>query len=407
MKLVFDNITEEDLNKALKTYGSKLSVKKTYEEIKEEVFTRLQEVKPFPSLTNRNKISEQASYDYEIRSYQYESDTVLILDEIPKEDLLELLVELHGEEDSQEEDTFEEDDSNEDMEEDDWEQQDKEEEDMEEEQESEPDDDIFSDGDYQEDEEYYEDEDEEEYSEDEDEEEEELEEEEPEEEDVFADDEFESDDDEYESEDDDEYESEDEEENDIDEDSFFDGLGDEDEQEPEELEEEEDFGFDEELIEQEEVFENQNEGFQFNGEKEEESSNEEDNIHEQDIEIQTEGINDSVPENRIIENKVKEKEKEKLSFDLLQQGDEDSLDFISKIVGKVETEETIVEVNSHKEVEEEVDEKLKDLPANPIDYLKRYPRSTEEEVKKYYSAKEVDKYINRGLIQKIRGRLVI
>lgn len=122
-------------------------------------------------------------------------------------------------------------------------------------------------------------------------------------------------------------------------------------------------------------------------------------------------IESSISPNRVRANTrtgLQDISSEPISFDSLDKDGEDTnLDYINSILASEKTEETTDEVNSSEDIPEVEEEIKKDLPSSPIEYLRQNPRSKEQDVKDYYSAKEVDKYISRGLIQRSRGRLFI
>ena len=98
---------------------------------------------------------------------------------------------------------------------------------------------------------------------------------------------------------------------------------------------------------------------------------------------------------------------ESLSFDQLNSSEGDDLDFIKGLMDSPKITETPNKSDSSvpKKKGKDIDEE--NLPPNPVEFLRQYPRSLESLVKQYYPPKEVDKYVNSGLIQRSRGKFYI
>ncbi|MGF2716778.1 hypothetical protein ACQUY5_32015, partial [Bacillus cereus] len=83
LRVLLESISNEDLYFALQKYGEKLADnKKSYSQVKEEEFERLQLLRPLPVLDERSLISEEVEEDYEIQSGVSDSLEHITLDSI-------------------------------------------------------------------------------------------------------------------------------------------------------------------------------------------------------------------------------------------------------------------------------------------------------------------------------------
>ncbi|MGF2714266.1 hypothetical protein ACQUY5_18580, partial [Bacillus cereus] len=82
-------------------------------------------------------------------------------------------------------------------------------------------------------------------------------------------------------------------------------------------------------------------------------------------------------------------------------------DFIKKIMNGQNSEVTSTSTVNHSPSPKVEEVKVENLPPDPISYLRLHPRSKENDVKKLYSPKVVDDYINSGIITRARGVLLI
>jgi hypothetical protein len=440
-------LSDNEFNQALKTYGSKVSEKKSYEEVREEVFNQLSRLKPLPILDRRCVLSPEVKDDYLIRIVETNDEGVIVLSHFSPDDIISQITrlkegnsvpsgysdgqdgleevedsgdeELIGEEDEiiVEDDDVESEDGwvEEDLVDgdDDWSDDDEEwveddeyiEDGVEDEDEIEEDyeyiDDNVDDGDVdleddETEEEPYEledfDDETEEYIEDDDEYEEEV----LDDEDVEEyDDEWEDDDDEEIIEEDEYEDKEDFEVIDEDDDEVIDGV-----EYGDVLDVEDEYGDDDGYISSEDEID----------EDTKPSRGSVPDNHDLDG-VDNEGNNisflDKLADKRILSPSNKATSRGKRKIPNVADTGGSGLDLISKILGGENSEVTKEEMNNNKTVERDEVKNTENLPSNPIEFLRLHPRSLEEEVKRYYSAKEVDKYISRGLIQRSRGRLFI
>lgn len=82
-------------------------------------------------------------------------------------------------------------------------------------------------------------------------------------------------------------------------------------------------------------------------------------------------------------------------------------DFIKSIMNSQNSKVTPPSSNVNPSSPKVEEVKVENLPPDPISYLRLHPRSKENEVKKLYSPKVVDDYINSGIITRARGVLLI
>ncbi|MEC2463355.1 hypothetical protein P9X10_00390 [Bacillus cereus] len=430
MRVTLESISEEDLYFALQRYGNKIQDnKKSYDRVKEEEFERLQLLRPLPVLDERSLVSDEVVDDFEIASGVGNSEDCITLEDILPheitghiEGILERLntnvnLQSIGEDEPIDyskpeppvpmlDETGEEAIIHDDL--------------IDEEG-------VVIESEFIEEpeiEEIIEDEDEEEIIEDDDDEIEEPTYEEDEEEELIEEDEEEEiiEEDEEEIEEDEEEIEEDEE----DEEELIDEDDDDwEEQEEEDLEDEEE----EEIIEEED---------------EEEEEIPEPTLVKPVVPVQEAVVRKVEPVQPVIQQEVKitkpviTREKPKVeepkqvmtqsqpsssSFDIpnnprpprVPRGNSSRVprvegsasDFINKALGGQNNTPTQSSTINNSTPQKVVEEKVENLPPDPISYLRLHPRAKEDVVKKLYSAKKVDEYINRGLITRARGVLLI
>lgn len=119
-------------------------------------------------------------------------------------------------------------------------------------------------------------------------------------------------------------------------------------------------------------------------------------------------LKESVFSNSTIVSRSKDSAfKEPISLDFDSEDDSTVMDFINNIGSDEKSSKQVSDTSNGSVKENNEDEIKRNLPPTVLEYLKIHKKGIEVELRELYSKDDIDKYVNRGLINKSRGKLFI